>query len=91
MNNDEKRKYIEELFKYVETDSILVIKDCNTLERKWCPFKVRAIRDVGNLKCGNTYFVYAIGVSVQNLMTVFIIQKKAYYLENFKIDDFNIR
>jgi hypothetical protein len=85
MNNDEKRKYIEELFKYVETDSILVIRDWNTLERLRCPFIVRSWRDVGLCKAGNYYTVEAVKVDLQTLMDVYIIKSIAYLPHSFTI------
>jgi hypothetical protein len=87
MNHDEKRKYIEELFKYVETNSILVIKDWNTLERLCCPFIVRARRDVGLCKVGNYYTVEAVKVDLKTLKDVYIIKSVAYLPHNFTIVD----
>ena len=88
MNHEEKRKYIEELFKYVDTESILVIKEWNTLERLRCPFIVKARRDVGLCKAGNYYTVEAVKVDLQTLMDVFIIKSVAYLPHNFAIADY---
>ena len=87
MNHEEKRKYIEELFKYVDTESILVIKGWNTLERLRCPFIVKARRDVGLCKAGNYYRVEAVKVDLQTLKDVFIIKLVAYMPHNFAIAD----
>jgi hypothetical protein len=87
MDHDEKRKYIEELFKYVETDSILVIKDWNTLERLRCPFIVKARREVGMCKAGNYYAVEAVKVDLQTLKDVYIIKSVAYLPHNFIITE----
>ena len=85
MNHEEKRKYIEQLFKYVDTESILVIKDWNTLERLRCPFVVKARRDVGLCKAGNYYTVEAVKVDLKTLRDVFIVDEQAYYIANFII------
>ena len=86
MNHEEKRKYIEELFKYVDTESILVIKDWNTLERLRCPFIVKARRDVGLCKAGNYYWVEAIKIEMRTLHDVYIIGGKAYLHHNFMMN-----
>ena len=85
MNHEEKRKYIEELFKYVDTESILVIKEWNTLERLRCPFVVKARRDVGSCKAGNYYRVEAVKVDQKSLRNVFIVRRTGYFMENFNI------
>lgn len=85
MNNDEKRKYIEELFRYVETDSILAIKDWNTLERFKCPFIVRARRDVGLCKAGNYYSVEVVKILVSTLSDVYVIGGLAYNIYDFRL------
>jgi len=85
MNHEEKRKYIEELFKYVDTESILVIKDWNTVMRLRCPFIVKARRDVGLCKAGNYYPVEVVKVDLQTLMDVYIIRNISYLPYNFII------
>jgi hypothetical protein len=52
MNDKEKKKYIEEVFKYCKTDSILVINKTGQLQRLQCPFEVMVILDVGELYKG---------------------------------------
>jgi len=52
MTDEEKRKYIEEIFKYCKIDSILVINRTGQLERLECPFTVLVIQNVGELKKG---------------------------------------
>ena len=49
MSDEEKKKYIEEVFKYCKTDSILVINKSGHLQRLQCPFEVVVISDVGEL------------------------------------------
>jgi RNA-binding protein YhbY len=38
MSDEDKKKYIEEIFKYCKVDSILVIGKTGQLERLQCPF-----------------------------------------------------
>lgn len=85
MNHEEKRKYIEELFKYVDTESILVIKDWNTLERLRCPFIVKARRDVGLCNSGDYYSVEVVKVDINTLFDVYGIRNVHYLAYNFKI------
>ena len=85
MNHEENRKYIEELFKYVDTESILVIKEWNTLERLRCPFIVKARRDVGLCKAGDYYTVEAVKVDLKTLRDVFVIKGETFYTASFSI------
>jgi hypothetical protein len=87
MNHEEKRKYIEELFKYVDTESILVIKDWNTVMRLRCPFIVKARRDVGLCQAGSFYAVVAVKVDLQTLKDVYIIGTMAYLAHNFTVEE----
>jgi hypothetical protein len=45
-DEEKKRKYIEEVFKYCKIDSILVINKHGHLQRLDCPFEVIVISDV---------------------------------------------
>ena len=84
MSDDEKKKYIEEIFKYCKTDSILVINKMNQLERLQCPFAVLVITDVGELEKGLRYLVSAVKMDL-SLIDVYIIRNKAYYYFNFSV------
>lgn len=88
MKRNERRKFIKELFKLVDTNSILVIKGWNTLKRFHCPFKVKAIRDVGGLKMNVLYEVDSVKIDEKTLKEVFIIHGQAYYISHFKIFPF---
>lgn len=48
------------MFKYYETDSILVINKAGDLKRLQCPFDVIVIQDVGELCEGSKCLVSAI-------------------------------
>jgi len=84
MSDEEKRKYIEEVFKYCKIDSILVINQSGQLQRLDCPFSVVVISDVGELYKGLIYLVSAVKIDI-SLIDVYIIRNKAYYFFNFRI------
>ena len=85
MSDEEKRKYIEEIFKYCKIDSILVIDvKSGQLERLECPFTVLVIQNVGELKKGLICFVTAVKLDL-TLIDVYIIGNKAYYFFNFRV------
>ncbi|MGA2408436.1 MAG: hypothetical protein ABSF81_17045 [Bacteroidales bacterium] len=84
MDDDEKRKYIEEVFKYCKTDSILVINKVGDLQRLQCPFEVIVIQDVGELFKGLICLVSAVKIDL-SLIDVYIIKNKAYYFFNFRV------
>ena len=84
MDEKQRKAYIKELFKHVETDSILIINAVGHLERLWCPFKVVVIVDVHPLKKGQEKAVIAVKVA-ENLIDVYVIEGKAFYHYNFII------
>jgi hypothetical protein len=84
MTDEEKKKYIEEVFKYCKTDSILVINKSGHLQRLQCPFEVMVILDVGELYKGLICLVNAVKLDM-NLIDVYIIRNKAYYFFNFRV------
>jgi len=84
MSDEEKRKYIEEVFKYCKIDSILVINKSGQLQRLDCPFEVLVIQDVGELYKGLICLVNAVKLDL-SLIDVYIIGNKAYYFFNFRI------
>ena len=84
MSDDEKRKYIEEVFKYCKTDSILVMNKVGDLQRLQCPFEVIVVQDVGELYKGLICLVSAVKIDL-SLIDVYIIKNKAYYFFNFRV------
>lgn len=84
MTDQEKRKYIEEVFKYCKTDSILVMNKVGHLKRLQCPFEVVVIADVGELTKGLICLVSAVKIDL-SLIDVYIIKNKAYYFFNFRV------
>jgi len=84
MTNEEKKKYISELFKDVSPYSILIINHIGHLERLYCPFYVRVIADVHLLKKGSVKAVKAVKMSME-LIDVYVIDSGTYYYYNFII------
>ena len=84
MSDEDKRKYIEEVFKYCKIDSILVIDKTGQLQRFQCPFEVVVISDVGELQKGLICLVNAVKLDL-TLIDVYIIKNKAYYFFNFRV------
>jgi hypothetical protein len=84
MSDEEKKKYIEEVFKYCKIDSILVINKVGHLQRLQCPFEVMVILDVGELRKGLICLVSAVKIDL-HLIDVYVIRDKAYYYFNFRV------
>lgn len=84
MSDEEKKKYIEEVFKHCKTDSILVIDRTGQLQRLDCPFEVIVITSVGELTKGLICLVNAVKLDL-SLIDVYIIRNKAYYCFNFRV------
>jgi hypothetical protein len=88
MTNNQRRKYIEEVYKLCGVDSVLVISHRGLLERISCPFIVISVRDIGELQKGLKYAVSQVKLSPQ-LIDVYIIKNKAYYHFNFRLLGFD--
>jgi len=85
MTEQEARKYIAELFKIVDTNSILVVMHSGQVNQLNCPFRVIALDDIPpDIITGDFYMVDFVKMSL-DLKEVFIIQGKGYYFWNFKI------
>ena len=82
MNGNERRKYIEEIFKVCKTDSILIINKWGMLERRLCPFIVIVVKDVPPLNKGEIVWATAVKMSLE-LIDVYIVQNRAYNYYNF--------
>ena len=80
MNNNE----LAELLKYSDNKSILIVTYNGRLKELRCPFKVKVINDVGNLKKGDVELVELIKITVK-IISVYIINKSAYYYFHFEI------
>jgi hypothetical protein len=77
-------KYLEEISKFCDPLSILVLDEDGRLIRIYCPFPVVVLKPVGNLDKGDIVDVQAVKLTPK-LMDVFIINGKAYYLYYFRI------
>ena len=84
MSDEDKKKYIEEIFKYCKIDSMLVINKEGQLQRLQCPFEVVVISDVGELYKGLICLVSAVKLDL-TLIDVYVIGNKAYYFFNFRV------
>ena len=82
MTENERKKYIEEIFKLCKTDSILIINKWGMLERRLCPFLVIVVKEVPPLTEGDVVWVAAVRMSLE-LIDVYIVQNKAYNYYNF--------
>ena len=78
------KEYFKELMKHVDPHSLLVIARRGQLIRLYCPFSVMVLYDIGNLERGDIVTVEAVKITLE-LMDVFIIQGKAYYLVYFRM------
>ena len=82
---DNNREYILELFKIVNTTSILVIDHKGTLKRLNCPFKVVAIVEVPpQITVGALYYVDAVKMTLE-LKEVYIINGNGFLIWYFHI------
>jgi len=84
MNDQERKRYIQEILKYCITDSILVLDQNGRLMRLRCPFLVLVIIDVPPLKKGQEKADIAVKIA-ENLVDVYVIEERAFYHYNFKI------
>ena len=82
MTGNDRKKYIEEIFKVCKTDSILIINKWGMLERRLCPFLVIVVKEVPPLKEDDVVWVAAVRMSLE-LIDVYIVQNKAYNYYNF--------
>jgi len=77
-------KYLEEISKFCDPLSILVLDENARLIRIYCPFPVAVLQSVGNLDKGDIVYVQAVKLTLE-LRDVFIINGRAYYLFYFRI------
>ena len=77
-------KYLEEISKFCDPLSILVLDGNARLIRIYCPIPVVVLKSVGNLDKGDIVYVQAVKLTVE-LRDVFIINGRAYYLYYFRI------
>ena len=82
MDANERKKYIEEIFKLCSTESILIINTWGMIERRLCPFFVIVVKEVPPLVRSTVVMVTAVRMSME-LIDVYIVKNKAYHYYNF--------
>ena len=79
-----KEEYLQELLKWVSSDSLLVIDDKGNIRRLYCPFKVICLVNFPAITKGEKVSVDAIKLTVE-VREVYIIKGTAYYIAYFLI------
>ena len=77
-------KELAELLKYSSSKELYVVTWNNMLKLLFCPFKVKANRNIGMIKKGQEIMVDEVKVT-QELQTVYIIKNVVYYYYHFDI------
>ena len=77
-------EYLNELSKFVDSKSILVITRRGDLSRVYCPFPVIMALEIDNLNVGEIYYVEAVKVTSM-LIDVYFILGLPYYSWHFKL------
>ena len=77
-------KYLNELLKWIQSDSLLVIDKSGRLRRIYCPFKAICLVDFPDIKQGEKVNVDAVKLTME-IREIYIIKGTAYYIIYFKI------
>lgn len=77
-------KQLADLLKYSNSKQLYIVTWNNILKLLFCPFKVKLLLNVGNLKKGQVVWVDEVKIT-QELKTVYIINEQAYYYHYFDI------
>lgn len=77
-------KYIRELLKWVEEDSIMVIDKKGHLRRIYCPFKAICLVKFPDINKGEKVAVMAVKLTM-SVKEVYIIRGRAYFIIYFRI------
>lgn len=83
MNDTE---YLNEFYKHISTDSILVVTKSGELIRLYCPFEVAAKVNFEEIAAGEIVWVEKVQITLEN-KDVFIIESRAYLAIHFQIID----
>lgn len=78
------KNQLAEILKYCSPKVLYVVTFNNLLKRLLCPFPVRVLNPVGELRKGEIFFVDEVKVTME-LKTIFIIKGNAYYYYHFDI------
>lgn len=77
-------KQLAELLKYSNSKELFIVNYNNLLKQLLCPFKVKVLHSISDLKKGQIVLVDEVKVTLE-LKTVYIINKQAYYHSHFDI------
>jgi len=77
-------KELAEILKYSSPKTLYIVTWNNILKLLFCPFRVKVLKNIGDLTIGEVVFVDEIKVDT-NLKTVYMIRGKAYYYHSFEI------
>jgi hypothetical protein len=80
----DKEMYLQELLKWISSDSLLVIDGSGDIRRIYCPFKVICLVNFPDIIKGQKVSVDAIKLTVE-VKEVYIIRGTAYYMVYFSI------
>ena len=80
----DKEKYLQELLKWISSDSLLVIDKSGNLRRLYCPFKVICLVNFPAITKGDKVSVDAVKLTVE-IREVYIIRGVAYHIAYFMI------
>lgn len=80
----DKEKYLQELLKWISSDSLLVIDGSGEIRRIYCPFKVICLVNFPDIIKGQKVSVDAIKLTVE-IKEVYIIKGTAYHIAYFMI------
>jgi len=78
------KKELQDLLKYSSPKELYVVTWNNLLKRLFCPFKIKVLNDVGDLRKGEIKDVDGVKVTLE-LKTVYLINGKNYYHYHFDI------
>ncbi|HNP31798.1 MAG TPA: hypothetical protein PKN96_00745 [Flavobacterium sp.] len=78
------KKQLAEILKYCSPKILYIVTWNNLLKKLFCPFKVRVLNPVGELREGEIVWVEEIKVTPE-LKTIFVIKGQAYYYYHFDI------
>jgi hypothetical protein len=81
MSNEQ---YLNELLKWISSDSILVIDQSGALRLIYTPFKVICLVSFPDIKEGEKVYVDAVKLTIE-IKEVFVIRGIAYYIIFFNI------
>jgi hypothetical protein len=75
---------LADVLQYSSPKELYVITYYNVLKLLFCPFRVKALADVGMLRKGQLVWVSEVKVTIE-LKTIFIIAGSAYHYHSFEI------